>query len=271
MILRNFIALLKLLLFASTLTCYLISAFVVLLVIRDELDRRKMLTRLVSSFARFTCSFMGLKVYSIGTLSKINSALMVGNHLSYLDVIVHSSLRPSCFVTSVEIKETPVLGQICQMAGCVFVERRSRENLSKEIAEVSESLRFGTNVTIFPEATSTNGDRVIRFKRPLFQAAIDAHVPIIPMTINYERIDGERVSLDNRDDVCWYGDMDFLPHLWRVLIHKRIDITVKYHPEVKATGSTTELAEISHQKVSSSYDGFLPREIKNQEAKGVYA
>lgn len=270
-ILRSFVAFLKLILFGLTLASYFFCAFIVSIILHNDLDRRMMLTRLASRFAKFTCRFMGLNVYSIGTLSKTDSTLMVGNHLSYLDVLVHASLRPACFVTSVEIRDTPVLGQICKMAACVFVERRNRENLSNEIIEVTHSLRHGINVTIFPEATSTNGENVLRFKRPLFQAAIDANVPIIPMTINYKRIDGEKTTLDNRDIVCWYGDMEFFPHLWKVLQHKSFDITVEYHQAIAPEGDTSMLAQTSHDLVSSSYDSFLPLEIKNREVRGVFA
>lgn len=268
---RQLIACFKLILFGLTLTSYFIAAGVVTLIIKDSFSRRKMLTRLIARYARFTCSFMGLHVYPLGTMVQTDSALIVGNHLSYLDIIAHASLRSSCFVTSVEIRDTPILGEICKMAACVFVERRNRDNLSKEISEVSESLKNGINVTIFPEATSTNGDEVLRFKRPLFQAAIDANTPIIPVTINYEKIDGKIIDLNNRDDVCWYGDMDFFPHLWRVLNLKRVDINIIFHDVISPNSNSSDLAEQSHQVVSSSYDNFEQREIKSLKEEGVFA
>lgn len=277
---RRLIAFIKLIIFALTLASYFVAAGVVFLVLKDKYQKRKMLARLIARYSRFTCFFMGIHVYPFGTIERTSNALLVGNHLSYLDIIVHASLRPSCFVTSVEIRDTPILGHICRLAACVFVERRSRSNLSKEIAEVTESLQNDINVTIFPEATSTNGESVLRFKRPLFQAAIDSKAPIIPMTINYERLDGVPVTTKNRDDICWYGDMDFFPHLWRVLNQHRIDVSVRYHGLLGANEDITTLAERSHTLVAQSFnsitessnsDSFLQHGKENPKVANVDA
>jgi 1-acyl-sn-glycerol-3-phosphate acyltransferase len=83
------------------------------------------------------------------------------------------------------MKNTFFLGQICKFASCLFVERRSRGNLDQEIKEITDALNYGHNVLIFPEGTSTNGDEVLRFKRPLFNAAIFSSKKVLPATLNY--------------------------------------------------------------------------------------
>jgi 1-acyl-sn-glycerol-3-phosphate acyltransferase len=163
-------------------------------------------------------SVLGGRVNPIGldNLQNQPNALLAGNHLSYMDVLCISSVVTSCFVTSVEIKNTPGLGHLCKMAGCLFVERRSRAGLTKEIGELQEGLERGLTVTIFPEATSTNGEQLLRFKRPLFLSAVQAKKPVVPMCLNYRKIGTQPLSLKNRDAIFWYGDMDFLPHLWEL-------------------------------------------------------
>ena len=94
--------------------------------------------------------------------------LIVSNHLSYLDVLAMISVLNTRFVTSMEVKHAAGLGWITDQAGCLYVERRSRKNLKTEINEISKALEGGFYVVVFPEATSTNGDGVLRFKRPLF-------------------------------------------------------------------------------------------------------
>lgn len=271
---RSLIAAIKFCLFFIALAAYFLSASVVSLIVRSEYSRRRILTLLVSRFAALTCSLLGIHVYPMGTGQSTTNALIVGNHLSYLDVLVHASLWPSCFVTSVEIKNTPLLGQIARLAGCVFVERRNRENLDIEIASLTENLKHNIPITIFPEATSTNGDAVLRFKKPLFKAAINSKTPIVPTTINYERINHEPVTITNRDIVCWYGDMDFLPHLWQVMNQKRIDVSLRYHKPLSPNSEPEALAASTHEIVSrsfypfnqSSLNDYEPREIKNQVA-----
>src|SRR5690606_9677417 len=65
---------------------------------------------------------------------------------------------------------------------------------------------------IFPEATSTNGESILRFRRPLFGSAIKSGAPVLPVTVNYLEADGSPVNAITRDSLCWYGDMDFVPH-----------------------------------------------------------
>jgi 1-acyl-sn-glycerol-3-phosphate acyltransferase len=175
---------------------------------------------------------MRIHMTGVEEYRKHKNALVAGNHVSYLDVIVYGSQIRTCFVTSVEIKETPFLGQVCLMGGCLFVERRSRTGLHKEIDQLKEGLERGLNVTIFPEATSTNGERILRFRRPLFLAAIQAQKPVIPICVNYQKLGEEPVTIKNRDKVCWYGDMPFASHLWDVCGFGSIDAEINFLPAV---------------------------------------
>jgi lyso-ornithine lipid O-acyltransferase len=198
----------------------------------------------------------------VAWLGEPKHGLYVGNHLSYLDILVFSSRISTGYVTSVEIRETPVLGRLCELAGCLFVERRSKLNLRQEIQDLKRGLQEGLNVTVFPEATSTNGEGVLRFRRPLFQAAVEASVPVIPFTINYRRIGGHVASVANRDLVCWYGDMDFLPHLWALCGAGPIEVEVSIHSSLSPALCNNEPEEISskaHTLVAQSFTPFPER------------
>jgi len=185
----------------------------------------------------------------------LSGTFIVANHLSYLDVLVMNASLSACFVTSEEIKETPFLGQLCILGGCLFVERRSRSRLGIEISEIKEALISGSNVVVFPEATSTNATGVLRFKRPLFQAAIQAKSPIANYCIQYEKINGEPFQLKNRDQICWYGDMDFFPHFWKFLKLKKIEVRLEFIDVIETIGinETHSLSELSHRLVSSRF------------------
>jgi len=83
-------------------------------------------------------------------------------------------------------------------------------------------------VTVFPEATSTNGESVLRFRRPLYQAAVQSGCPIQPICINYRAINGFPVRKENRDDVCWYGSMDFFSHFINLLTVKCVEVDIHF-------------------------------------------
>ena len=253
----NIRAALRGLTFALGLSSYFLAALLIYpIYLVSPMQGRFILCRLISFYARFACWFMGIEVEIEDRGGEATSNyLMVSNHLSYTDILAICGHFPACFVTSVEIKKTPVLGQICELAGCLFVERRNKTNLSNEIKEITEALKEGLNVVIFPEATSTDGSEVIRFRRPLFQAALDSGKSIRPMTVNYMSLDSIPVTLNNRDRICWYGDMTFPDHLWGVFKIKRTKVKVIVSPVISPADEddNTSLSSSSHEVVSSHY------------------
>lgn len=234
------------------------------LVVRNRWQRLRWSNHLLTYYARFGLWVLRVKVNPIGleNLAGLNGGLFVGNHLTYMDVLVISPQIASCFVTSMEIKKTPFLGQICQMAGCLFVERRNKQNILNEISEIREGLKVGLNVTIFPEATSTNGEQILRFRRPLFVAAIDGGRPVIPFCINYHSVGQEPINSETRDKIFWYGDMDFAPHLWALAGSGGIEVDLHFLKPIITNFkmNPTALAEESQRAVESVF-----RPVKKSE------
>lgn len=225
---------------------------------------RKVLVHILAGYAKFCLFFMGIRLNidlpEGKTLKDYQDRgfLVIGNHMSYMDVIALGSILPSSFVTSVEIRDTPFLGHLCKLAGCSFVERRSRRGLSEEVKEITQSLKAGLNIAIFPEATSTNGEGVIRFKRPLFRAAGDADTQVLPITINYDALNNQPITIENRDTVCWYGDMTFPDHLWGLFKTPVTDMSITFSNilEPKEFEDHGILSEKAHQIVSSKFRPF---------------
>jgi lyso-ornithine lipid O-acyltransferase len=224
------------------------------LIIRNELRRRKFYIHTVHEYAKLALRLMGVKIH-LGGEWPIKNHLMVANHLSYLDALLLASVQPACFVTSVEMRNTPFLGLLTELGGCLFVERRSRENLNKEISAITWALCDGLNVIIFPEATSTNGEKVLPFKRSLLQAAIDADTPLLPVCINYAKIDGNPVTSANRDTLCWYGDMGFAGHFFGIMAPAAIEISITALTPIAVTSDSTreELSEKAYAQVAAAY------------------
>lgn len=217
---------------------------------------RGILIQQVSLYSRLLLRILGIKTdfKNFQKIDQDENYLMVSNHLSYLDVLVLASKLPACFVTSLEIKQTPFLGQLCSLAGCLFVDRKNRSGLKGEINELRDALKSGLNVIVFPEATSTGGSEVLRFKRPLFESSVATSKPILPVTINYQFISKQPVSLNNRDVVCWYGEMDFFPHFLTLLEQTEIKVEIILNqPFLPEFLPTQELALKSHQLISSSF------------------
>lgn len=215
---------------------------------------RPYLQVLTRAFARMIAYSSGMKVTSnYKTHSK--GTLMVSNHLSYLDIFAILTQLPACFITSNELKETPLLGHVCRLSGCIFVERRSRSELYKDIKTVSTSLEAGYDVFLFPEGGTSSGEGVKKFKRPLFKGAMDADKDITLFAVNYKSINGEPVSIENRDLLAWYDDMTFLPHFCKLICQKSFEIEINMVGVLKPQHfeDVTQLAIEAHRIISHNY------------------
>ena len=181
--------------------------------------------------------------------------LIVANHMGMLDILALASFKPASFVTSYELKETPIVGWLTAAGGCLFVERRNRSNIYQEVANIQQTLKEDIPVVIFPEAKSTNGDYVLPFKKSLFTSAVDTNAQILPITINYHRIDNQPVTKHNRDYLCWYGDQNFLTALWHLFqnFSSQIELIIHEPLTIHSADDRTRIAELAHQMISKSF------------------
>jgi len=241
----------------AILVWHILSGFVLLPFLRDPWRRRRHFVKATARHSRWSMHNFGVRMPVDGeeNLRPGQNYLIVANHMSYLDAILLASWRPAAFVTSMEMKNTPFLGQLTDMGGCLYVERRSKENIHNEIGEIEEALKRGFDVVVFPEATSTNGAALRNFKRPLFAAAQRAGVPVLPVVIEYETLDGAPVTAANRDAICWYGDMDFASHFFGLMRYREIGVRVTVLPEIpiEAHSSRDTLMDQAFKQISGRY------------------
>ncbi len=198
---------------------------------------------------------MRVQVLVRGPRDSRQNCLMVCNHLSYLDMIVLASVSPSVFVTSIDMGQVFFLGTMAEIGGALFIERRHRERIAYDIAQIEEALRNGFDVTLFPEGTSGNGEGVLPFKRSLLTAALNSGTPVLPVTLKYFEIDGEPFGPKNHETVCWYGRAAFLPHFFRLLSAKSIRAKVVFGQPVRSEVGMTKhtLTDELHRSISFEY------------------
>jgi len=243
--------------FSQAIVAYFFKTFTRVRRIKDREERRKFLVAQVHTDAQNLLRDLGFEIKVVGSenIRAGTNYLVVGNHLSYMDPFVLVSVIPSLFVTSVDMRETPVLGQICEMAGCIFVERRNRTTIEKDINEMTESLQSGMNVTIYPEGGTTNGLDVGPFKKSLLMSAVFAGVDILPVAIKYISLDGRPWSPEVSDEVAWHGDMSFGGHFLNLMKKKEVKVELHFLPSIKVSKESTrnELAEKAREAIRIEY------------------
>lgn len=128
--------LIKLLIWIPIVVCYLITCLFWKLFISDHVQQRELYAKTVSFFCRIVIWYTNSELVVKNLPPKDQPFLLVGNHLGLMDVFLLASVRPSLFITSVEMRNTPLLGTICEMGGCLFVERRNRAGIGQEIQTI---------------------------------------------------------------------------------------------------------------------------------------
>lgn len=116
--------------------------------------------------------------------------LIVANHVSWLDVFVINSLRPSSFVAKSEVRCWPFFGWLAARHETVFLRRGSRGHARVVNGEIDALLNAGKDVAIFPEGTTSDGSYLLGFHAALMQPAVETGRPILPLTVSYHDADG---------------------------------------------------------------------------------
>lgn len=124
-----------------------------------------------------------------------HGALVVGNHISWLDIYVVNAWRPTPFVSKAEVRGWPVVGWLAHRLGTIFIHREKRRDAHRTMHEIVERISSGGVVCVFPEGTTSDGLGLLPFHANLFQAAVSAQCVVQPICILYEDRDGRQSTV----------------------------------------------------------------------------
>ena len=187
-------------------------------------------------YHRILCALIGVRIREVGRRSTAAPALILSNHVSWLDICVITALAPVVFVAKSEVARWPVLGWLAKLQRTVFINRQARHQTGAATREIAGRLLGGDAVVLFAEGTSSDGIRVLPFRSSLVGAVHHAlgdsthhtHVTVQPMSLAYIGFSGVPMGRGLRERVAWYGDADLVPHLLHVLSSGAVDVTVSW-------------------------------------------
>lgn len=172
--------------------------------------------------------------------------LLVANHVSWLDVLVIQAMHPCVFVAKSEVRHWPLVGNMAQACGVVFVDRSSSSSARKMVDDVAHALHHGYCVASFPEGTSSEGHDVSLFHANLFEAAIHRDVEVLPLALRYTDSDTGTLCLK----AAFVGDIGFMASLHQVMGLHAITVGVQIGKTLSPHGhSRRTLAHLSHRSV----------------------
>ena len=175
------------------------------------------------------------------------SGAVVCNHLSYLDILLFSSVRPFVMVAKTEVRGWPLFGWLTARAGTVYVQRGGGPATYPGVnAAMAAAYASGLPVLFFPEGTTTDGafpdGGVMPFRRGLFHSVLNNGVALRVAGLRYSLTE-DNAGASVEEDVCWWGEMEFLPHLFRFLGLRGVRAEVRFGDEVKERADRFVLSE----------------------------
>ena len=227
---------------AGLVTMLAVSALVAMLL--PLLGRRR--TPVLRGLFRSLLWTVGVRLRFEGPAREIGAGegtgvLVVANHLSWLDILVLGAVQPMRMVAKAEIREWPLLGSLARRIGTLFIDRNGLRSLPGVVDGVAGALRAGAPVGLFPEGTTWCGAASGEFRRAGFQAALDAHVPVRPVSQRFLLPDGTPTTVG-----AFIGEDTLLDSMLRVLRLPRLVVEVQVLPLLEA-GPGTDRRELARR------------------------
>ena len=147
--------------------------------------------RIIMAWSRRMLKVLGVQAQVGSAPSVPHGALLVCNHVSWLDIYLVLASQRVHFVSKSEIRSWPVAGWLAHKIGTLFLERNRRADTARVNAEMRTLMASGAWVAVFPEGTTSDGRGLKRFLPSLLQPAVELNCPIVPAALRYRTLSGE--------------------------------------------------------------------------------
>jgi 1-acyl-sn-glycerol-3-phosphate acyltransferase len=234
----------------GVLLCSLILSWNQHVVMKD--GREPFAHRMIRWWSVMLLRIFGMRSVRVGQ-PLADPVLFVANHTSWIDIELLHSQRAACFVAKAEIADWPLVGWLAANGGTIFHRRGSNHSLSTVMQVMVERLNDGRSVAVFPEGgTGYNGVLKV-FHARIFQAALDAEVPVQPVALRFAR-DGRRVI-----DAGFRVEESFMGNIVRLLGEAPMDAEVHFLTPVPASpDARRRMAEQSRERIDAALQDAVP-------------
>ena len=209
-----------------------------------EQRQRRLRIRVADYWLSGALRFIGVHVRIVGQVQP-GSVLFASNHVSWLDILVLSSVCRARFVSKAEVGRWPLLGWFAKEGGTVFIRRGDNSSFTAVVEHMRVELAQGERLIFFPEGTTSEGHTLRRFRSRLFAAACEPGVWVQPVGLRYT---GEGRGADR---IPFVGDETIFANLWRILVLRSVEVEmVFFEPILGASHTPKELAQASEKRIS---------------------
>jgi lyso-ornithine lipid O-acyltransferase len=202
---------------------------------------------------------VGARVEVKGELPK-EPFILVSNHLGYMDIICYAATIPAFFISKKEVAEWPFIGWVVRSTTILFVDRKNHKDLVKLKGRIVDLIQHKRNLIFFPEGTSTQGAEVLPFMPSLLETPAKEGFAVSTGSISYRTNPNEPAA---HMAVCWWGDMEFMEHLIKLMKLKSFYATITFGTEVHMHSDRKVLAIALRNAVLSHFTPVVSEEVCN--------
>ena len=208
--------------------------------------------RLKAGAARRVVNSLGVRLDPDLT-EAVPGALIVANHISWIDIFIINAVLPAAFVSKEEVRHWPLVGLLAARSETVFLRRGSRGHARIINQQVADILANGNYVAVFPEGTTTDGTHLLHFHAALIQPALAASRPVLPVAISYWEADGSRSLAPG-----YVGDISLAQCLGAIIGRKSLVARVVACPALGVHGENRrQVAALAREAIGAG--AKLPR------------
>ena len=232
-----------------------LTIFLILFKTSLDLVTKRISQKIVQTFHKLVLWLINIKVEVIGERYLDNlPTLYVSNHLSYLDIPILGSRLNGRFVAKNEISNWPFIGFLSKVGNTIFIKRNLRF-LKTNKSIIFDYISKGDKVILFPEGTTSDGIRILRFKSSLLTSLEQKNILIQPIVIKYQSINGMPLNRWLKPIIAWYGDMDLKPHLINILKLFSIKVKIIFLPPLNGKDFTNrkDMTSSLHRAIDKFY------------------
>jgi lyso-ornithine lipid O-acyltransferase len=219
--------------------------------------------RLPGIWHRIACRLIGIRIHVEGEVEKRRPLMISANHSSWLDILVLGAVADVVYVAKSEVRTWPIFSALAKLQATIFIEREDPRKTGQQVGDIARRMAGGEIVVLFPEGTTSDGNRVLPLKSSLFGAAAAAIpqapegvVYVQPVALAYTRLHGLAMGRIHRPIAAWPGDIELAPHLGGLLKIGALDAQVTFCPSV-AYSKDSKRKEVSRTVEGSIREALL--------------
>lgn len=172
---------------------------------------------------------VGIKVHG-EKFNEIGPGLIIANHRSYLDVLFIPTEEFFTIVGKVEVRSWPLIGWAGRALGTIWVKRESKDSRSKTKETISNAVKDGNTVVLFPEGTSWEGPLLLPIRPGMFYEAADKGFKLYQWSLHFD------------DAVAGFPPkIPFSKHLWELCKLKNVNAYTEVRQIPLSSSDGTEL------------------------------